>query len=117
MSEEKILEVLVNYANAQEAAAVDLKHRIAEVVGVKKPAAVREETFTILKWEKQTGAKIGEYEVAYQPNNLLEKWSHAYGILQKSNATINSRYHGPGYQFSYWLYGVGKIYRQKLKQS
>lgn len=114
---EEALQIVVNYANAQEAAAVDLKHRVAQLVGVKAAPAVKEEAFKILKWEKQTGAKIGEYEVAYQPNNLPEKWNYAYGILQKNNATISSRYHGEGYAYSYWLYGKGKIYRQRLKQA
>jgi len=114
---EKVLEILVNYANAQEAAAVDLKHRIVELVGVKESAAVKEETFNILKWEKQTGSRIGEYEVAYKTHNIPDKWSQAYGILSKSNATIASRYHGSDYAFSYWLYGDAKIYRQKLKRA
>ena len=78
--------------------------------------AVTEETFKILKFEVQQGAKIGEYEVAYQPNNVAEKWSSAYNVLRSSNATIKNRYHGKGYVYAYWLYGEGKIYRQKLKR-
>jgi hypothetical protein len=77
--------------------------------------AVSEETFKILKFEVQQGARIGEYEVAYQPNNIAEKWNSAYNILRSGNATIQSRYHGSGYVYAYWLYGEGKIYRQKLK--
>jgi hypothetical protein len=77
--------------------------------------AVSEETFTALKFEVQQGAKIGEYEVAYQPNNIAEKWSSAYNILRSSNATIKDRYHGKGYVYAYWLYGEGRIYRQKTK--
>jgi hypothetical protein len=76
---------------------------------------VQETTFTILKFEPQQGAKIGEYEVAYKGNNLEDKWTHASNILRNSNATINSRYHGEGYACAYWLYGENKIYRQKLK--
>jgi hypothetical protein len=114
MSEE-ILEIIVDYANAQEAAAVNLKHRIAELVGVKEAVVVKEETFTILKFEKQQGARIGEYEVAYKANNLEDKWVQAYNILRRNNTTIADRYHGEGYVHSYWLYGEGKIYRQKLK--
>lgn len=117
LDNEKVLDILVNFANAIEAASFDLKHRVGELVGVKEAAAAKEETFTILKFEKQQGAKIGEYEVAYQAQNIPEKWSHAYGILQKNNATISNRYHGLGYEFSYWLYGEGKIYRQKLKRA
>jgi len=113
---EEILEIMVDFANAVEAAAVNVKHRIAELTEVKGAAvAVREETFTILKFEKQQGARIGEYEVAYKANNVEDKWVPAFNILRQNNATINNRYHGKGYEFSYWLYGEAKIYRQKLK--
>lgn len=81
----------------------------------KQGAAVKEETFTILKFDPQQGAKIGSYEVAYKANNIEDKWTHAFNILTQNNSTINSRYYGEGYLFSYWLYGQDKIYRQKLK--
>jgi hypothetical protein len=81
------------------------------------PATVQETTFTILKFEQQTGAKIGEYEVAYKASNIEDKWTHAYNVLRNSNATIKDRYHGEGYEFSYWLYGADKIYRKKLEPS
>jgi len=81
----------------------------------KQEQAVREETFTCLKFEPQQGAKIGEYEVAYKANNIEDKWTHAFNVLKQNNSTINSRYHGEGYAYSYWLYGENKIYRQKLK--
>lgn len=84
---------------------------------IKQAAAVKEETFTILTFEKQQGAKIGEYEVAYKQNNPADKWNQAYNILRQNNAVINSRYQGSAYQFSYWLYGNEKIYRQKLEQT
>jgi hypothetical protein len=81
------------------------------------PATVQETTFTILKFEKQTGAKIGEYEVAYKDSNIEDKWTHAYNVLRNSNATIKDRYHAEGYEFSYWLYQADKIYRKKLEPS
>jgi len=81
----------------------------------KQTAAVKEETFTILKSEKQQGAKIGEYEVAYKPNNLPDKWIQAHNILRQNNTTINDRYYGESYVHNYWLYGEDKIYQQKLK--
>ena len=81
----------------------------------KEPIAVSEMTFTILKFEEQQGAKIGSYAVAYRNNNLEDRWTSAHNILRQSNATIKNRYYGPGYEFSYWLYGENKIYRQKLK--
>jgi hypothetical protein len=78
-------------------------------------AAVQEITFATLKFEAQQGAKLGEYEIAYKANNIEDKFVQAYNILRASNATIKDRYAGQGYQFSYWIYGEGKIYRQKLK--
>jgi len=81
----------------------------------KQDSAVKEEIFTILNFEKQQGAKIGEYEVAYKPNNLADKWVQACNILRRSNATINNRYTRTDYVYNYWLYGEDKIYRQKLK--
>jgi len=76
----------------------------------------KEETFTLLNWEQQQGSKLGAYDVAYKANNTLDKWISASNILRQNNATINDRYHGEGYVFSYWLYGQDKIYRQKLRQ-
>ena len=85
-------------------------------VEVKEKVAVVEIAFTVLKFEVQEGVKLGEYSVAYKANNIPEKWQSAFNILNSSNATIQSRYHGKGYEFNYWLYGAEKIYRQKLKQ-
>jgi len=112
---EKVLEILVDMANGLEALAVNVKQQISELTGIKEASAVKEETFNILKFEKQQGAKIGEFEVAYKANNLPDKWASAFNVLRQNNATINSRHHGEGYQFSYWLYGEDKIYRQKMK--
>ncbi|MCW4046359.1 MAG: hypothetical protein NWE99_02185 [Candidatus Bathyarchaeota archaeon] len=81
----------------------------------KVTTTVQEATFTILKFEPQQGAKLGQFEVAYKQNNLPDKWQNAYNILRNSNATIQNRYHGEDYQYSYWLYAEDKIYRQKLK--
>lgn len=80
-----------------------------------QPAAVQELTFSTLKFEVQKGAQLGEYEIAYKTGNLEDKWRQAFNILHSSNATIKGRYHGEGYEYSYWLYGQDKIYRQKLK--
>ncbi|MFQ6116293.1 MAG: hypothetical protein ACE5NG_19725 [bacterium] len=70
----------------------------------------------LMKYEKQQGNRLGEFEVAYKAHNMTDKWSHAYGILRQNNATITNRYHGPDYAYSYGLYGNAKIYRQKLKR-
>lgn len=78
--------------------------------------AVQELTFTTLKYDATQGAQLGDYEIAYQANNTGDKFQQAYNILEKNNATIKNRYHGADYAYSYWIYGAGKIYRQKIKE-
>jgi hypothetical protein len=77
-------------------------------------STVNELNFSTLKYEPQQGTKLGDYEIAHKQSNLEDKWRPAYAILRNSNATIKDRYHGETYQYSYWLYGEDKIYRQKL---
>lgn len=112
MSSEKLSEAVIDFANDLEAACVKLRRYIGEQHGV---LAVNEGTFTVLKFEKQHGNKIGDFEVAYKASNIPEKFERAHNVLEKNNATISNRYFGDGYAFSYWLYGEGKIYRQALK--
>ena len=80
-----------------------------------EPAADQEITFGVLTFDPQQGTKLGDFDVAYKASNIQDKWTHAFAVLKNSNATIKNRYHGSGYNFSYWLYGEDKIYRQKLK--
>ncbi len=128
MSEtEKLAVITVDLCNALEAAAVNAKRQIAELYvaegnrdaqpTLKQPAAVLELTFNLLTFKPGEGAKLGEYEVAYKASNLEDKWRAAYNVLRNSNATIQERYHGEGYLFSYWLYGEDKIYRQRLSST
>jgi hypothetical protein len=77
--------------------------------------AIQELTFTTLKFEAQQGTKLGDYAVAYKQNNHQDKWQSAYNTLRINNSTIKDCYHADTYQYSYWLYGEDKIYRQKLK--
>jgi len=108
---EKVLEILSDIGNALESLGVNIKHQIGTLIKV----SVKEETFLALAFEEQPGNKIGAYAVAYEKNNIPDKFQQAYNILKQNNATINHRYHGDAYTYSYWLYGEGKIYRQKLK--
>jgi hypothetical protein len=55
----------------------------------KEPAAVQEITFTTLKFEPQKGIQLGDYDVAYKPNNIEDKWTCAFNILR--NQTQQSR--------------------------
>ncbi|MGA2523646.1 MAG: hypothetical protein ABSF65_05780 [Candidatus Bathyarchaeia archaeon] len=83
---------------------------------IKEENAVDENTFSCLKFDAQQGNKLGSFDVAYKTTNPADKWTQAFDVLSKANSTIQTRYHGKNYEFSYWLYGEGKIYRQKLKQ-
>jgi hypothetical protein len=76
---------------------------------------VLEVNFASLRFKTQQSPKLGNYEVTRKTDNSVDKWSHAYNILQAHNSTIDNRYHGSDYQYSYWLFGEDKIYRQKLK--
>jgi hypothetical protein len=107
-------EAIIDFANAVEAACVNLRMKLGDKAQP-EPAAVTETTFTTLKFDSAKGEKLGDYEIAYKSGNIADKFTHAYNILSVNNATIKTRYHGNGYQFSYWIYGEGKIYRQKLK--
>jgi len=118
MSNEDIAsEALLEFLNAAEAGIVAAKRVIAEAKGIKETSGVREETFTCLKFENQQGARLGEYGVAHKTANLPDKFSPAYGILRKNNATIKERFRDTNFVYSYWLYGEDKIYRKKLKPS
>jgi hypothetical protein len=77
----------------------------AEMKEKKETPAVVEQVFLCLKFEAQKGQKIGDFDVAYEPQNLAQNWNSAMSILRSANAIIEKRYHGPGYQFSYWLFG------------
>jgi hypothetical protein len=115
MSENSTVDALMEFFNALEAGIASAKQMITKPKQSSPTAIVNETTFTILSFEKQTGSKIGEYEVAHKKANFPDKWTHAYNILRQNNATISKRYHSEGYAHSYWLYGEDKIYRQKLK--
>jgi hypothetical protein len=116
-SEDFALEVLLEFLNAAEAGIAAAKYRIKERRGLggKQPAAVLEETFSCLKFEEGKGVKLGDYETASKKNNDPEKFQHAFNILKNSNATIANRYHGNGYNCSFWIYG-DRIFKQRLKK-
>jgi hypothetical protein len=115
--EDLALEALLEFLNGCESGIMAARQRIKETKLPKKETpAVAEQTFLCLKFEPQTGQKIGPYDVAYEPQNLPQNWTHAMNVLKANNTVIEKRYHGPGYKFSYWLFGEHKIYRQILKQ-
>jgi len=77
--------------------------------------AIPETVFSYLTYEPHVGEKLKEYEMAQAKNNTQKEFDEAFNTLKEANATINNRYHGSGYVFSYWLFSQA-IYRQKLKQ-
>lgn len=115
----EVLEILLDHANAEEAAHVDLKHRIAKLLDVKETVAVKEKTFSrLLGWEKNQGTKLGEFEITSRKvNTNSDVFNHAYNILKRNNAVINKRFHDESFSYSYWLYSKKPdvIYRQLLK--
>lgn len=113
----KQVEFLVKLRDALAMASEAVNEYIDTLAPPEVKNVVSEDTFSILKFEAQKGSKLGDFEVSYKANNIEEKWVQAFNVLSKANATIKDRYHGKGYQFSYWLYGENKIYRQKLKEA
>lgn len=114
---EKLQEDIIDFANALEAACVNLKRRVGERYGVTVTA--KEEAFlNLLGWEKSQGNKLGEFQfTTRQANGNSEAFNRAYNVLKVNNASISNRFHDEGFQHSYWLFS-GKpetIYRQVLK--
>lgn len=113
LTDEKVLEILVDFANAVEAAAVNVKHRVAEITGVKGAVAVREETLNpdAIKWQLQPGLNNpkGPFEKSEDFNNpnhksLVKKLTENKGFLRLKG-------------FQYWLYENGStIGRRAMKR-
>ena len=113
-----LAEEIVDFCNGLEALAVKLRVQIEKLFGEVK-AKIPEETFTILKWQSEKGSRLGEYEVAYKNQNVLDNWQHAFNILKQANAVIGNPFHLAGYQFRYWIfekYG-DRIFRKKLGEA
>ena len=111
-------EMLLDFFDGVEAGIASARQRYKEKKGLQEPtkvAAVREETFTLLAFREHQGAKLGPFGIAASTENDADKFNYALGILEKNGSTIEHRYHGEGYVFSYWNY-QGLIYRQKLKE-
>jgi len=115
----KILaEDIVDFCNALESACVKLRRQIEKLLGSEVRANVSEVAFTCLKWEDERGARLGNYQVAYKNSNLLDKWLHAYRILEANHAVISNPFKLEGYEHRYWIYPEkykDRIFRKKLK--
>ena len=110
----KQVEPLVKLRDAFSMAAESLNEYIDTLATREVKATIeKEETFSKLTFENQQSEKLGSYETANTENNNPEQFKHILEVLKDS--TIKSRFHGPGYAFSYWVFN-GRVFRQKLKQ-
>jgi len=108
---------LLDYLNSQEEAIKRFKEQIAKLIGVRP--SIPELTFNVLKWQAEKGAVLGDYEVAYRNQNILENWLHAFNILKANNSVISNPFHLEGYQYRYWIYPEkydDRIFRKKLSK-
>lgn len=93
MTDEKVLEILVDFANAVEAAAVNVRQKVGEIVGVTTAVAA---DFNKLPWETKRGTK-GAYE---QTSKSSTNNNDIFQALQR-----NLKEHGGFWQhqgFKYW---------------
>jgi len=108
---------LLDYLNSQEEAIKRFKEQIAKLIGVRP--SIPELTFNVLKWQAEKGAVLGDYEVAYRNQNILENWLHAFNILKANNSVISNPFHLEGYRYRYWIYPEkydDRIFRKKLSK-
>lgn len=109
---EKQSEALLNFADALENAALVLKQSIGKEL---KTPQVSEGPFLTLKYEKRTGNRLKDFEVATKTlNSGSADFDRCLSILKRNNTTIQNRFKDQGWQFSYWVY-QDAIYRQALK--
>ena len=86
MNDERVLEILVDFANAIEAAAVSVKHKVSGIVGVKKEQAWDPAK---IKWTDAQGSK-GPYQKATEQEGndfqaLVEDLKQHDGKLRKGS--------------------------------
>jgi len=99
---ERILALLIDLGNALENAGVELKEAVSELVDYE--FGLSEQVFTILKWEKRSSDKLGEYEVAERKENDPHAFNHAYNILKQNKADIRNHFGSKEWQYYYWIF-------------
>ena len=104
MSDQKALEILEDFANALEAAAVNVKRQIAEFTGAKEKSSW---DASKIKWENAEGSS-GPYERSEDVNNLDFK------AMLKDIQGHKGKLYRDGY--FYWAFENGAtVGRKKLK--
>jgi hypothetical protein len=112
----KVFPIIIDQANSQEADAVNIKHRIGEVLGAKEKPSISETDFLNLKYQSIKSDKIKDLECCFKADNPVDLWQRAYNILKANNATIKDHYSCEGFTHYYWLYSEkyqDRFYRKK----
>lgn len=116
---EKVIEVLVDHCNAEEASHVNMKRYLAKVMRVtdnEAPRAIpKEEAFSsLLAWTPGRGEKLGPFESTNRrANNNSDAFNHAYNILKRNDHAINKPLVEKGWTHRYWYFGEDRIFRKK----
>mgnify|MGYP001098976061 CR=1 FL=1 len=123
MSEKRVSELaesLVDFCNALESLAVNLRRQIQPLTKTEARAQLSELTFNVLKWQDEKGVRLGSFQVAYKNMNLQDKWLHCYNILKANSSVINNPFKEEGYVYRYWIYPekyTDRIFRKKLNEA
>lgn len=108
MTDEKVLEILVDFGNALEVAVVNMKRQIAEVVGVAPTTAVVAD-FNKLPWETKQGTK-GEYG---QTSKRSTNNNDIFKVLQAKLREHNGFWQYQGFKFWFHQQDQDVIDRRK----
>jgi len=79
---------------------------------------VPEDTFSVLSYQDEKGASLGDFQTAYLNMNIPNNFNHAFNVLKSNNAVIGSPFHMEGYSFRYWIFPdkyMDRIFRKKLE--
>ena len=112
----KVFPIFVDQANAQESAAVNVKHQISEIVGAKEKPSISEIDFLNQRYQPVKSDKIKNLECCFRSDNPVDTWQRCYNILRQNKATIKDHYAPEGFAYRYWLFEpkyTDRFYRVK----
>ena len=96
MTDEKLHEAIVNFANALEAACVDLKRYIGEMHGVTLGVKHDSKDFDKLSWKKIDGSKGPYFQATKEANQDSELFQALQTVLKNHNGFCQLA------DFKYW---------------
>ena len=85
VTDDKLHEAIVNFANALEAACVDLKRHIGEIHGVTPEIKYGSKDFDSLKWTMKESAKGPYQQTTKEANENNEVFRSLQAVLKKNN--------------------------------